>query len=80
MQASVYGRADGASMGVEEIEDEPEVESRFSAVEEVGNYYPEELSCAGGDNWSEAGSYCESTTRGPDGCSTSITTDIRPAK
>ncbi|XP_044402269.1 uncharacterized protein [Triticum aestivum] len=64
IQASLHGRADSTSMAGEGFDDEPEVQSRLTAVEEVGTYDPENRICTGGDNRSDSSSYRESTTRG----------------
>ncbi|XBH69623.1 hypothetical protein VPH35_097447 [Triticum aestivum] len=50
IEDTVYGRADGVSMEDEGCEDESQVQSRSSTVEEVGTYDPENQSYAGGDN------------------------------
>ena len=80
MQSSVHGRADGVSIAVGDIEEEPEVQSGFSAVEEVATYNPEDHSFADGDGSTQAGSCCESTTTVDRRSTTDDDDDTNPAK
>uniref|UniRef100_M8C5M7 Uncharacterized protein n=1 Tax=Aegilops tauschii TaxID=37682 RepID=M8C5M7_AEGTA len=80
VQDTVYGRADGVSMADEGCEDESQVQSRSSTVEEVGTYDPENQSYAGGDNWSKTGSYSELRTKVADGSISGVDGERRAAK
>ncbi|XP_044398434.1 uncharacterized protein [Triticum aestivum] len=80
IEDTVYGRADGVSMADEGCEDESQVQSRSSTVEEVGTYDPENQSYAGGDNWSKTGSYSELRTKVADGSISGVDGGRRAAK
>ena len=58
MQAIVHGRVDGVSMVDGDLEEEPEVQSRLSAVEEGTTYDPEYHRFADDDDCTRTGSCC----------------------
>ena len=63
MQALVHGRVDGVSMVDGDLEEEPEVQSRLSVVEEGATYDPEDHRFADDDDCTRTGNCCESTTK-----------------